>query len=127
MTPRSIILCEWSRRYRWRDISFASATEKQISYSLGILSEIVYDFSEYHSAYEGFFMSDLGHLVVRTCEKTGDGKDVNDVFDAEGRFLGRIPLKSYGIAILKDKYYALEQDGEGYQYVKLYAVTWKVK
>jgi hypothetical protein len=90
-------------------------------------SGTVYEFSKYHSAYEGFFMSDLGHLLVRTWEKTDDGKDINDIFDAEGRFLGRISLKSYGIAILKDKYYALEQDEDGYQYVKRYAVTWKVK
>jgi hypothetical protein len=90
-------------------------------------SGITYDFSKYHSAYAGFFTSDLGHLFVRTWEKTDDGKDVNDVFDAEGRFLGRIPLKSYGIAILKGKYYALEQDEDGYQYVKRYTVTWEVK
>jgi len=90
-------------------------------------SGIVYDFSKYHSAYEGFFLSDLGHLIVRTWEKTDDGKVVCDVFDAEGRFLGRVPLKSYGISILKGKYYALEQDEDGYQYVKRYAVTWKVK
>ena len=90
-------------------------------------SGIVYEFSKYHSAYEGFFMSDLGHLLVRTWEKTDDGKDINDIFDAAGRFLGRIPLKSYGITILKDKYYALEQDEDGNQYVKRYAVTWKVK
>ncbi len=90
-------------------------------------SGIAYDFSKFHSAYEGFFMSDLGHLFVRTWEKTDDGKVVNDIFDPDGRFLGRIPLESYGIAILKDKYYALEQDEDGYQYVKRYAVTWKVK
>jgi len=90
-------------------------------------SGITYDFSKFHSAYEGFFMSDLGHLFVRTWEKTDDGKVVCDVFDAEGRFLGRIPLKSYGISILKGKYYALEQDEEGYQYVKRYAVSWKVR
>mgnify|MGYP001313631363 CR=1 FL=1 len=90
-------------------------------------SGIVYDFSKYHSAYEGFFMSDLGHLIVRTWEKTDDGKVVCDIFDDEGRFLGRVPLKSYGISILKGKYYALEQDEDGYQYIKRYAVTWKVK
>jgi hypothetical protein len=90
-------------------------------------SGITYDFSKFHSAYEGFFVSDLGHLFVRTWEKTDDGKAINDVFDPEGRFLGRIPLKSYGIAILKGEYYALEQDEEGYQYVKRYAVAWRVR
>jgi len=27
--------------------------------------------------------------------------------------------------MLKGKYYALEEDEDGYQYVKRYAVTWK--
>ncbi|MBP1659953.1 MAG: hypothetical protein H6P95_1145, partial [Candidatus Aminicenantes bacterium] len=52
---------------------------------------------------------------------------IHDVFDAEGRFIGRVPLKGIGFEILNGKYYALEEDGEGYQYAKRYAVTWNVK
>jgi len=57
--------------------------------------------SRYHSAYDRFFLSDLGHIFVRTWEKAKDGKRVHDIFDAEGRFIGRIPLKPSGIEILK--------------------------
>jgi hypothetical protein len=74
-----------------------------------------------------FFLSDLGHMFVRTNEKTKDGKFMHDIFDAEGRFIGRTPLKPSGVTILKGKYYALEEDEDGDQYVKRYAVTWKVK
>jgi hypothetical protein len=87
---------------------------------------LVIDFPKYHSAYDRFFTSDLGHLIVRTWEKTPDGNSVHDIFDAEGRFIGRVPLKPIGVCILKGKYYALETDEDGYQYVKRYAVTWKV-
>jgi hypothetical protein len=80
-----------------------------------------------HPAYTRFFLSDLGHLIVETHEKADGGKIVHDVFDAEGRFIGRVPLKGIGFEILKGKYYALEEDDEGYQYVKRYAVTWLVK
>ena len=83
------------------------------------------DFPKYHAAYNRFFLSDLGHLLVRTWEKTEDGKYIHDIFDAEGRFIGRIPLKPSGVEILKGKYYALEEDEDGYQYVKRYAVAWK--
>lgn len=86
-----------------------------------------FDFSKYHSAYYRFFLSDLGHVVVQTWEKTKDGKFVHDIFDAEGRFIGRVPLKPSGVEILKGKYYALEEDEDGYQTVKRYAVTWTVK
>jgi hypothetical protein len=85
------------------------------------------DFSTYHSAYNRFFLSDLGHIITRTWEKAGGGKFIYDVFDAEGRFIGRIPLKPTGIEILKGRYYALEEDDEGYPVVKRYAVAWNVK
>lgn len=86
-----------------------------------------FDFSKLHSAFSRFFLSDLGHVIVQTWEKTKDGKFVHDIFDAEGRFIGRVPLKPSGVEILKGKYYALEEDEDGYQTVKRYAVTWKVQ
>jgi hypothetical protein len=89
--------------------------------------EIKLDFSKYHSAYYRFFASDTGHLFVQTWEKTKDGKSIHDIFDPEGRFLGRIPLKPSGLEVLKGKYYALEEDEDGYQTVKRYALTWTIK
>lgn len=83
-----------------------------------------FEFPKDHPAYARFFLSDLGHIFVQTYEKAAGGEFVHDVFDAEGRFIGRLPLKPSGIGILKDKYYALEEDEEGYQYVKRYAVKW---
>jgi hypothetical protein len=69
----------------------------------------------------------LGHVFVKTWEKTKDGKRLYDIFDAEGRFISRVPLKPSGIEILNGKYYALEEDEDGYQYVKRYAVSWNIK
>ncbi len=88
--------------------------------------KIDFDFSKYHSAYYRFFASDTGHLFVQTWEKTKDGKSLHDIFDPDGRFIGRIPLKPSGLEVLKGKYYALEEDEDGYQTVKRYALTWKV-
>ena len=88
---------------------------------------IVFDFSKFHPAYRGFFLSDIGHLFVETYEKTKDGKIVHDIFDTEGRFIGRMPLRPRGIGILKGKYYACEEDEDGYQIVKRYNVTWTIK
>jgi hypothetical protein len=86
-----------------------------------------FDFPNNHSAYTRFFLSDLGHLFVQTWETTKDGRSIHDIFDAEGRFIGRVPLKPSGVEILKGQYYALEEDEDGYQSVKRYAVTWLVK
>jgi hypothetical protein len=85
------------------------------------------DYPKDHPAYLRFFLSDLGHLIVQTYEKADGGMFVHDVFDSEGRFIGRVPLKGLGLEILKGKYYALEEDEEGYQYVKRYAVKWLMK
>lgn len=95
--------------------------------SKDIPPSIVPAFSKYHSAYYRFFASDTGHLFVQTWEKTKDGQSVHDIFDPEGRFIGRVPLKPSGVGILKGKYYALEEDEDGYQTVKRYALTWTVK
>jgi hypothetical protein len=89
--------------------------------------KIEVEFPKNHPAYARFFLSDLGHLFVQTYEKAGDGMFVHDVFDPEGRFIGRISLKPNGLEIHKGKYYALEEDADGYQVVKRYAVKWLTK
>lgn len=108
-------------------VEVASEEKKELEKEIPPGSGIEIDFPKYHSAYDRIITSDLGHVFVRTWERTKDGKRIHDIFDAEGRFIGRVPLRPSGIGILKDKYYAIEEDGDGYQYVKRYAVTWSVK
>ncbi|MDW7761740.1 MAG: 6-bladed beta-propeller [Acidobacteriota bacterium] len=105
----------------------AVTDEEKEERSKGLMPETPLVFSKYHSAYIHFFTSDEGHLFVQTWEKTKDGTYLHDIFDAEGRFMARIPLRPTGIEILNGKYYAFETDDEGYQFVKRYAVTWTVK
>lgn len=90
-------------------------------------SSMPFDFAKLHSAFWNLFTSDTGHLFVATWEKTEDGLFIHDVFDKEGRLVARMPFKSRGMKISGGKYYALEEDEDGYQYVKRYAVTWKIK
>jgi hypothetical protein len=99
------------------------AQEKRVPYG----TKVTFDFSKYHSAYRRFFVSDLGHVFVETWEATKDGAKIHDIFDAEGRFISSVPFRPLGITILRGKYYALEEDAEGYQYIKRYAVTWTYK
>jgi hypothetical protein len=90
-------------------------------------SSMPFDFAKLHSAFWNLFTSDTGHLFVATWEKAEDGKFIHDVFDKEGRLVARMPFKSRGVKISGGKYYALEEDDDGYQYVKRYAVTWLAK
>ena len=67
---------------------------------------------------------DEGRIWVFTSKKTDDGKRTYyDVFDAEGRYILEVALKA-SPRIFDNKMYAIEEDEEGYQYVKRYRITW---
>jgi len=90
-----------------------------------------YDFSTPHSAYGGFFADDQGNLFVRTWERTPDrSQDIHDIFDAEGRYIGRVALSRQTDLvnpkprfIRAGKLYSIEPDAEGYEVVKRYSVS----
>ena len=91
-------------------------------------------FSAYHSAFRGFFVDDAGHLFVETWERTGDGRqDLYDVFDADGRYVARVPLNPHPDflnplprLIRNGKLYTIEPDAKGYEVVKRYSVKWNI-
>jgi len=93
-----------------------------------------YDFSTHHAYYRSFFVDDRGHLFVQTWERTaGSTRDVHDIFDSQGRFVGRVPMPRHEDLInpttrvlKKGKFYAIEPDDEGYSVVKRYSVTWLI-
>jgi len=85
-----------------------------------------YDFSKYHSAFQRFFLDDEGRIYVQTWEKIGDKEIYNyDVFDNEGKYVARIPLRDTPYVCFRGKIYSMEEDEEGYQIVKRYRVDWK--
>jgi hypothetical protein len=111
-----------------KDFDPVPVSEQELArYKKPGMSEMGFVFSKQHAAFWNFFASDTGLLFVETFEKAKTGGFIHDVFDREGRLVARMPFKSYGVKISGDKYYALEEDEDGYQYVKRYAVTWKVK
>ncbi len=94
-----------------------------------------YDFSARHANYRSFFVDDQGHLFVQTWERPpGKAQDIHDIFDAEGRYFGRVALPRHEdlinptIRIIKKgKLYAIEPDGEGGNVVKRYSLSWIVE
>lgn len=95
----------------------------------------VYNYSSRHAAYRSFFVDDLGRLFVQTWERTPDNRqDIHDVFDSEGRFIGRASLNRHEdlinpkVRLMRSgKYYAIEPDAEGYEVVKRYSVVWNIQ
>ena len=83
------------------------------------------DFSAAHSAFQRFFLDDQGMVFVQTWEKAEAGKKfIFDIFDKQGKFMARVPLKQKPQLLKKNKLYSIEEDEEGYQTVKRYAVNW---
>ena len=82
---------------------------------------------EYYPAYESFTTDNDGRLFVSTFEKAKNGEGYYcDVFDAEGRYLAKIALKTNSRVWKNNKLYTIEEDEEGYQFVKRYKMSWRM-
>jgi hypothetical protein len=83
--------------------------------------------NDHHNAFIYLCVDDLGRIFTRTYEKAPEsGEYYYDVFDADGKYMAKIPLKSRPYVIKKGKLYTIEEDEEGYQLVKRYRITWKI-
>jgi hypothetical protein len=92
------------------------------------LPQLKFRFSKYHSAYRLFFADDEGRIFVQSWEKIKDGEGYYyDVFDPEGKYIAKIPLKMRPRVCKKNKLYTIEEDEEGYQMVMRYNVNWRIR
>ncbi len=85
------------------------------------------EFPKYHNPFLRFFLDDEGRLFVLTSEKAKD-KESNyyDIFDPEGKYITKVLFSiNPSLFFKKGKLYTIEEDEDGYQYVKRYKVTWK--
>lgn len=90
-----------------------------------LLADVKISWEIYHNAFMYLSIDDFGRIFVRTYEKMSNGSGFYyDVFDSEGRYIAKIPLKAQPQVWKNDKLYTIEEDEEGYQYVKRYKVTW---
>jgi len=77
----------------------------------------------HHNPFIYLCVDDLGRIFTRTYEKTHEsGEYYYDVFDSDGKYIAKIPLKSRPYVIKKGKLYTIEEDKEGYQLVKRYRI-----
>ena len=91
-----------------------------------IPSEIKLSWDKYHNAFMFLSLDEDERIFVRTYEKAPDGITYYyDVFDSEGKYIAKIPLKARPRVWKKNKLYTIEEDEEGYQVIKRYKVTWK--
>lgn len=77
--------------------------------------------------FQGFILDEEGRIFVhRFVEVEKSKKHYFDVFDDEGKYIAKITLdEKFLFGTFKNKkLFAIEEDEDGYQYVKRYKVTW---
>ncbi len=110
-----------------KDYDPVEITEEEIKEETeGMPPEQKLSIPKYHMAYERFTVDDEGRIFVMTHERVEEGEGYYyDVFDPEGKFIAKVPLKIRPYLFKNKKLYIVEQDEEGYLFVKRYRVVWK--
>jgi hypothetical protein len=99
-------------------------TEEEKAASVeGAPAQIKFEFPDHHPPFLRFINDEKGRLYVQTYEKAG-AKDIyiHDVFDKDGRYIAKIPLKAYPVLFRNGELYSLEESDEGYPVIKRYQV-----
>jgi len=83
---------------------------------------------KYHNAFQFLNIDDAGRIFVETYERaTNESGYYYDVFDSEGKYIAKIPLKTTPRVLKKkDKLYKIEEDEDGSKYIKRCKVTGKI-
>ncbi|MDW7761738.1 MAG: hypothetical protein SCM96_14025 [Acidobacteriota bacterium] len=80
----------------------------------------------YHKPFHSFTIDNENRIIVRTWEKTEDGKNYfYDVFDPEGVYISRFPGNFSIKQWIHDQFLAVEDIPGGKSAVKIYRVIWK--
>jgi hypothetical protein len=92
----------------------------------GVPPGVKVNWKKYHNAFQFLNTDDEGRIFIQIYEKIADGPGYYyDVFDSEGKYIAKIPLKTRPQVFKNNKLYTIEEDEEGYQSVKRYKVSWK--
>jgi hypothetical protein len=84
------------------------------------------EFPKVYPAYQNFTLDEEWRLFVRTFEKgKEEGEFFFDVFNVEGRYIAKIPFRGEPRVWKGKKLYAVEEDEDGFQILKVYNVQWE--
>lgn len=84
------------------------------------------EFPKVYPPYQNFTLDEERRLFVRTFEKgKEEGEYFFDVFGVEGRFIAKILFKGDPRVWKGNKLYAIEEDEDGFQILKVYSVQWE--
>lgn len=85
--------------------------------------EISWD--SHHNPFIYLSGDDEGRVFVRTYEKAPKGQYYYDVFNSQGKYIAKIPLRHRPRVWKQDKLYVISEDIAGFQQVRRYSVNWR--
>jgi len=99
---------------------------KQLSNVPGVNIKDMIQFPKVFPPYGNFVLADEDRLLVRTYEKGRAEKEYYwDVFDAEGRFVAKVPI-AHEIRLWRDgKVYFIVENEDGYKVLKCFRARWE--
>ncbi len=108
-----------------KDYKPLEVTKEDLKLAEGMPPGIEVSIPKYYPAFWNLFIDDNSRIFVQTWEKVPDEeKRYYDVFDKDGRYIAKIPLRSRLQLIKMNKLYSIEADDDGYHVIKRYKVTW---
>jgi len=140
LTKNDQIVCGYPKKYEikifdkdgnviikiMKDYNPSEITKEDIEQIEELPPTIKLSIPKYHAAYQWLIVDDESRIFVLTREKVENGDGYYyDIFDSEGRYIAKIPLKIRPLILKKNRLYTIEEDEEGYHVVKRYKITWK--
>ncbi len=108
-----------------KDYKPLEVTKEDLKLAEGMPPGIEVSIPKYYPAFWNLFIDDNSRIFIQTWEKVPDGDErYYDVFDKDGRYIAKIPLRSRLQLIKMNKLYSIETDDDGYHVIKRYKVTW---
>ncbi len=142
LTKNDLIVCGYPKKYEIeifdtegnvikkikKDYDPVEITKEELEHLEELPPTIKLSILKYKSAYQRLIVDDEGKIFILTWERVEDGDGYYyDIFDAVGKYIAKIPLKTTPRVLKKNKLYTVEEDEEGYQIVKRYKVNWNIK
>ncbi len=119
-SPEGILLRKIEKDYEPLEIT---KEDKERSGKMPPGIEVSYP--KHHAAYWRLIVDDEFRIYCMTWEKGSEEFEYYyDVFDSEGKYIGKIPLHQRTEVIKKNKLYTVELDDEGFHVIKRYSITW---
>ena len=135
--PSDLIICGSRESYEFKILDSEGKTVRKVSKDyvpieineeekkkrrLAQISEL----PRFFPAFQDFSVDEEGRIFVQTFERYEDEeKFYFDVFNTEGKYIAKVALNALPQCWKNRKMYTIEEDEDGYQYIKRYKLIWK--